>query len=69
MIRINEEGCSRLYESLINLEIPNGLTQFEVIEAYMRATCVAAGIPFDKDFLQQMLLALTKQSEASDGTR
>ncbi len=69
MSRINEEGRSRLYESLINAEIPQGLTQFEVMEAYMRATCVAAGIPVDGEFLQQILDALAKQRKSSDRKR
>lgn len=55
-------GASNLFESLINVTYPDSLIQFEVVDAYMRATCVAAGIPFDKEFLQKMLLTLAKRS-------
>jgi hypothetical protein len=48
------EDSSKLFETLIHVEYSDELTHVEVIDAYMRATCVAANVPFDKAFLQDM---------------
>lgn len=60
---MSEDQNAKLLESLIEVPWPDSLNQFEVIDAFMRATCIVAGIPFDKEFLQDMLLRLAERAE------
>jgi len=44
-----------LYESLISVEIPHVLGQNEIVEAYLRATMVAAGLHYNPNLLGALL--------------
>lgn len=52
-----------LYESLIHVPVSDMLNTYQVVAAYLQATCVAAEIAFDEDFYKEMLLKLAAQSQ------
>lgn len=64
----SEDGHSELYERLMHIEIPTSLDCHEVVDCFLRATMVAAGIRFDNELFQsvQRLLA-TKSTSVLSG--
>lgn len=57
-----DESQGDLYQSLIHVEIPTNLDSHEVVDCFLRATMVAAGIRFDKEFFQSVLRLLATKS-------
>jgi hypothetical protein len=56
----NSELSPDLYLALIH--VPTGdLSSEDVFDAYLRATCVAAGIRFDPAFMEQIAKLFQKQ--------
>jgi hypothetical protein len=49
-----DEDRASLYEQLIGIPIPRSLGQGEVLDIYLRATMVAAGIRRDEAFLEDL---------------
>lgn len=60
------QGMEELYESLINVPVSNTLNTYQIVSAYLQATCVAAEIPFNADFYKEMLLKLAEQSQQAN---
>jgi hypothetical protein len=57
-----DEGRADLYQSLIHVKIPTNLNSHEVVDCYLRATMVAAGIRFDQVFFQSVLRQLATKA-------
>ena len=56
------QGMEQLCETLIHAPVSDKLNTYQVVSAYLQATCVAAKINFDEDFYKEMLLKLVEQS-------
>lgn len=44
-----------LYERLIHVSIPEGMSEDEIVDAYARALCVAAGLRYSSSTLSSLL--------------
>lgn len=55
-----------LFEALVTVPIPQGLNTFQVVDTYLRATLVAAGVPFKNDILQSLLLQIAKYGKEGE---
>ena len=53
----------QLYERLVSVEIPVGITKGEMVSAYLRAALVAAECPYDSDLYKRLMLAMAKRDE------
>lgn len=56
------EQVAELYERLIHVPIGNNLQQDDILEVYLRATLVAAGVSFDDDFFKSLLLQISHRT-------
>ena len=64
--RVTQPTGGDLYESLIHVPFGN-LPMPDVLDAYIRATCVAAGVGFDQGFLDELTAKLNEKRSANSG--
>lgn len=65
--RVPPKNNSDLYRALIH--VPTGdLSTEDVLDAYLRATCVAAGVRYDPAFLEQVTEMFHQRGDTTSDT-
>lgn len=49
-----------LYEKVMAIELPDEITTFEIVGAYLRAALVAADVVYDLEFYKHLMLEIAK---------